>query len=272
MTYLNGELPDSVLVAIPWSKYKRVNIDILYSLELMGTAFKARFGRYPFIISAYRTKAHQQILFDKYGYPRANYPGKSDHGWGTALDIYGGVEELNSPEWRWMSTIGRTFGFRPLNEKNKAFEPWHWVCRVPMKRPVGVKEGKLHTLEIAEDEMFALRNYDGSIGMVNTDLTLVPLTLDVWNAALRMGALTEWHQENDGTVWNILTEHTARVRLAEMPDVDENALAQQLAALLVPAVIAALPDSVVLTEEEVEAVVEKGMREVLGSLDAEQTE
>jgi hypothetical protein len=120
-------------------------------------------------------------------------------------------------------------------------------------------------------KVYAIRNGDGSgsIGTVNPDGTLDGLTGDEYAALARLGLLEggDFHQQSDGTVWNILTARTARVR-AHGTDIDETALAAQIAPLVVGPVVAAVRATagVHLTEEQVQAASEAALRQVLGGL------
>lgn len=120
-----------------------------------------------------------------------------------------------------------------------------------------------------EDDMHAIRNHDGSIGLVKPDGTLEPVpSIGLWNVLLRCGAVAGYHQETDGTVWNALTAHTARVRAAAA-GVDVADVAARVAALVVPAVVDAIavdPTTPDLTETQVQAAA-RAVRSVLGSLD-----
>lgn len=121
---------------------------------------------------------------------------------------------------------------------------------------------------------YAIRNHNGSIGLIGPDGTLTPISsAGIWASLLRAGFVDGFHQENDGTVWNALTAHTAQVRYAERlaagDPLDEGKISQELAALLVPAVVdavKAVPGAASLTAEEAEEVVENTIRRVLGGL------
>lgn len=96
------------------------------AVTMLGNAFKKKFGYYPKITWGYRSFDEQVKLHDEFGYPKAAVPGTSNHGWGLAFDFGSGIDKYNSPQWKWMNKWGRDYGFRPLNENNLAFEPWHW--------------------------------------------------------------------------------------------------------------------------------------------------
>lgn len=222
------------------------------------------------------------------GRPSTAIPGNSNHGWGRALDLGSGVNtSLYTPEHKWMREHGPKFGwYHPLWAHDPArvymHEPWHFEAEevaVPVARyssflsSVGVTAPTTSPvspiLHVEEDDMqgFALRNYNGSIGLVQPDGTLDPLNIEDWNALLRSGYVDGYKQEPDGTVWNILTGRTARLRAVAPVNVDTNEVATKIAALLVPAVIEGLPEGV-LTQADVEAASEVAIRRVLGSLKA----
>jgi len=122
-----------------------------------------------------------------------------------------------------------------------------------------------------EDDMLrAIRNGDGSgsIGLVNDDGTLDGLTGEDYDALTRVGLLTGYHQEGDGTVWNILTARTARLR-AHTDDVDEAAVAKQLAPLVIGPLMAALSGvGVSITPAQVQAAAEAAVRAVFADAGA----
>lgn len=122
----NGNLTASELQTIPWDHNFRVSVDIFANVLAFGEAFKARFGAYPAIESAYRSYSEQAYLYKLYGYPRSVPPGTSNHGLGRAVDWKSNINTYRSAEWAFMNTQGRKFGFTPLNSNNLTFEPWHW--------------------------------------------------------------------------------------------------------------------------------------------------
>lgn len=73
-------------------------------------------GRTVTVTWAGRSRAEQQRLFDKYGYPRAAYPGTSPHESGNAID----TDEHTRPGF--ISLMAANGWVRTL-----ASEPWHFV-------------------------------------------------------------------------------------------------------------------------------------------------
>jgi len=56
-------------------------------------------------------------------------PGRSQHGWGLAVDLCGGVQVFGAEAHRWMQANAAAFGWvhpgwaRPGGSRP---EPWHW--------------------------------------------------------------------------------------------------------------------------------------------------
>lgn len=84
------------------------------------------------IPSCYRDFAAQQKAFDELGYPKAAYPGESNHGWGTAVDI-----ALTSSTSYWLQANATRYGFI----FNVAGEPWHAYRNVTLNPPVITSNG-----------------------------------------------------------------------------------------------------------------------------------
>lgn len=77
------------------------------------------------ITDSYRTYDQQVKLAKEKGlYSEgglAAEPGKSNHGWGTALDLGGGAQTPNSDQNKWLQQNAGRFGFATIPR-----EPWHW--------------------------------------------------------------------------------------------------------------------------------------------------
>ena len=109
ITALNGALPSSVLTTIGAGLALRHDAAASYA--------RARAAGAPAgITTAYRTKAQQKALLDLYGYPRAEYPGRSQHGEGVALDI-------PEPARSWFAAHGKGHGWVRTVMPS---EPWHF--------------------------------------------------------------------------------------------------------------------------------------------------
>ncbi len=73
-----------------------------------------------YVVSGFRTMYEQQVLWRRYGSPRAARPGYSNHQSGTAFDLntagfYGSV-------YNWLTRNGWRWAFK----RTVSFEPWHW--------------------------------------------------------------------------------------------------------------------------------------------------
>ena len=59
----------------------------------------------------------------------AAVPGTSNHGWGLAVDLCGGIEHYGTAQYTWMMANAGRFGFlHPdwADPGNGREEPWHW--------------------------------------------------------------------------------------------------------------------------------------------------
>lgn len=133
ITALNGALPDAAL-SVAAGKY-RLRHDAAASYARCRAA-----GAPAGITTAYRTRAEQAALLALYGYPRAEYPGRSQHGEGVALD-------LPEPARGWFAAHGQRHGWVRTVMPS---EPWHFEY-VP-KRDIEATAAPL-TPTITEDDM-----------------------------------------------------------------------------------------------------------------------
>ena len=87
------------------------------------------------ITSSYRPYATQVKLAQEKGlYSQgglAAQPGKSNHGWGTALDLGGGANSRGTKQNDWLMANAGRFGFSTIPR-----EPWHWEYNPPGFREI----------------------------------------------------------------------------------------------------------------------------------------
>lgn len=80
------------------------------------------------VTGGYRSYQRQVELYrEKPGL--AAVPGTSEHGWGNAVDLCGGVQDSHSAAHHWMQVHARDFGwFHPAwaEPSGSKPEPWHW--------------------------------------------------------------------------------------------------------------------------------------------------
>ncbi|MFC7613776.1 M15 family metallopeptidase [Actinokineospora soli] len=102
--------------------------DAAGAYQAMAQAFGRAFGKPLCITDSYRTFAAQVRLYGEKP-ALAAVPGTSNHGWGMAVDLCGGVQSFAAPEYRWMAANAGAFGWsnpawaRPGRGRE---EPWHW--------------------------------------------------------------------------------------------------------------------------------------------------
>ncbi|MFE7508647.1 M15 family metallopeptidase [Promicromonospora sp. NPDC057488] len=124
----SGKLQKDQLARIPWAPDFVVRADVLDGLIALDKAFQAEFGTHLTINSAYRSYASQEQLYDPSS-PIAAPPGCSNHGLGLAVDIGGGVETFDTPQYSWLKTHAEDHGWihPAFAEPNgRVPEPWHW--------------------------------------------------------------------------------------------------------------------------------------------------
>lgn len=127
--YKNGLIPTSALVEIRKNLYLRA--DAAVGFFALAAAFEQAMG-YPLSVTdAYRSLAAQISVKLRKGKFAAT-PGKSEHGWGLALDLGSGVNIEGSAAFKWMTENAHKYGWiHPLWARNNdprdgQQEPWHW--------------------------------------------------------------------------------------------------------------------------------------------------
>lgn len=126
--YSNGRLPASELCRIDWAAHERLRCDADRALTRLNEAYRARFGRNLDINDAYRSYAEQVAIKKKRGRFAAR-PGTSNHGWGKAVDLGGGVNRFGSSQHTWMRANAPRYGWvHPswARANGSLPEPWHW--------------------------------------------------------------------------------------------------------------------------------------------------
>lgn len=121
----NGRIPESALSPIGGSFSLEANAarQFLAMVAACYLATGVRLG----VKSAYRTLARQVFLRLQWmlripGYNLAAVPGKSNHGWGKAVDL------LNYERaWSWLIANAHRFGFS-WETGRASGERWHWEC------------------------------------------------------------------------------------------------------------------------------------------------
>ncbi|WP_371402422.1 peptidoglycan DD-metalloendopeptidase family protein [Kribbella sp. NBC_00662] len=124
--YSNGMIPASKLCGIGGGHMLRCDASAAY-LQL-SSAYRARFGKSLCITDSYRSYASQVDLYARKP-SLAALPGTSNHGWGVAVDLCGGIDKYNTAQYEWMKSHAATYGWvHPAwaEQGGSREEPWHW--------------------------------------------------------------------------------------------------------------------------------------------------
>lgn len=126
-TAANGLLPNTALCYIG-VKSHMLRPEAARSYVALATAYEEHFKAPLCITDSYRPLREQVSL--KAAKPRlAAKPGTSNHGWGMAVDLCGGIENFGTPQHQWLQQNALAYGFyhpqwaEPTGSKP---EPWHW--------------------------------------------------------------------------------------------------------------------------------------------------
>jgi hypothetical protein len=125
--YPNGLIPPSALCEIGAGAH-RLRCDAAAAYRAMSTAFAGAFGTPICITDSYRTYDSQVTLYGQKP-ALAAVPGTSNHGWGLAVDLCGGIDAYGTAQYQWMVANAGRFGWlHPTwaDQGNGREEPWHW--------------------------------------------------------------------------------------------------------------------------------------------------
>jgi murein DD-endopeptidase MepM/ murein hydrolase activator NlpD len=110
-TVANGEIPESSLCTATFLGDQLLRCDAAVGLRMMSAAYESAMGEPLCMTDSYRSRAGQEALFVvKPGL--AATPGTSNHGWGVAVDLCGGVERFGTPQHEWLVANGPAFGWQ----------------------------------------------------------------------------------------------------------------------------------------------------------------
>lgn len=125
---LNGFLPAGALCSLRSAPRHRLVAQAASAFDAMSAAFAQSQGTGLCVTDSYRDYAGQVDVFRRKPNLAAT-PGRSEHGWGRAVDLCGGAERFGSAAYLWLKQSGPAFGFahpdwaEPGGSKP---EPWHW--------------------------------------------------------------------------------------------------------------------------------------------------
>lgn len=126
--YANGFLPDSVLCPLQTAPGQRLVAAAAAAFDRMSAFRAATTGSLLCVTDSYRDYASQVAVFAAKPSLAAT-PGRSNHGWGLAVDLCGGAQSSDSEVFRWLQRNAPTFGFvHPAwaEPGGRLPEPWHW--------------------------------------------------------------------------------------------------------------------------------------------------
>lgn len=125
--YPNGLIPEEILCPIDIGSHI-LRCDAAQNFKMLNAAYKAEFGADISVTDSYRTLESQKRL-KKQKPVLAATPGKSNHGWGLALDLGGGINSFGTPQYNWMLENAPAYGWENPEwaQKNGSKpEPWHF--------------------------------------------------------------------------------------------------------------------------------------------------
>jgi LAS superfamily LD-carboxypeptidase LdcB len=104
-----------------------VRADAAVALAGLNQAYTAQFGEELCITDGYRSYA-QQVAVKAAKPGLAATPGKSNHGWGLAVDFC--ADSYSGQRWDWLKEHGPQYGWdNPAWAREGGagpYEPWHW--------------------------------------------------------------------------------------------------------------------------------------------------
>jgi len=122
----NGQIPTDQLCTIGGGH--RLRCDAAAAYSAMSTAYQAAFGAPLCITDSYRSLGAQVDAHHRKPEITA-VPGTSNHGWGLAVDLCGGVNVFGSAQTAWMQLNAGRYGWlHPdwAQADGQNPEPWHW--------------------------------------------------------------------------------------------------------------------------------------------------
>jgi prefoldin subunit 5 len=127
----NGLIPARYLCPLP-QPGRKLRADAALAFYKLNAAYKRRFGGNMCLTDSYRSLSDQHRLYASRPPGYAAVPGSSNHGWGTAVDICGGVQNQGSVQFSWLRANSLEYGwFHPAWAYSSPFEPWHWEYKAP---------------------------------------------------------------------------------------------------------------------------------------------
>lgn len=108
--YANGRIPTTALAHPQTAPRALFRPDAAAAFDQLSAAYRARFGVGISVTDSYRSLAGQLSCTARKGDMCAK-PGTSNHGWGLAADLGGGIERFGTPQKAWMDANAPKFGW-----------------------------------------------------------------------------------------------------------------------------------------------------------------
>jgi hypothetical protein len=124
----NGFLSEATLCPLETAPAHRLRTDAARAFDALSRARQAATGSLLCVTDSYRDFAGQVDVFRRKPQLAAT-PGRSQHGWGLAVDLGCGVQSFGSEPHRWMQQNAAAFGFhhpRWAQQDGSRPEAWHW--------------------------------------------------------------------------------------------------------------------------------------------------
>lgn len=123
----NGRLSTDDMCEL-WGTGHYLRADAAVALAKLSFAYREHFGTDLEITDSYRSYSSQvRLRYRKPGL--AAVPGTSEHGWGLAVDLGGGVERADG-HYQWLRENAPAFGWDNPDWARSGgsgpYEPWHW--------------------------------------------------------------------------------------------------------------------------------------------------
>lgn len=126
--YPNGQIPPGGLCALTTASGESLRPEAAAAFDAMSTAYERDTGSPLCVTDSYRSYPEQVVLKEQKGRWAAT-PGQSNHGFGLAVDLCGGVNTFGHPAHLWMQQNAPLYGwFHPewAAAGGSLPEPWHW--------------------------------------------------------------------------------------------------------------------------------------------------
>ena len=125
--YANGSAPATAMCAASEGG-PLLRCDAAVAYRLLAASFEEQFGTPLCVTGGYRTLDQQVSLFASKPALAAR-PGTSNHGWGVAVDLCGGVESFGTPQHEFVVATAPLFGWHHPSwaaAGGSRPEPWHF--------------------------------------------------------------------------------------------------------------------------------------------------